>query len=64
MTPCRKLQSSQHILIHLTEWKTQLDKNKIIGAMLLDLSKTTDCIAHDLLVAKLDAYDFDKNHSH
>ena len=36
----RKLYSSQHILIHLIEeWKTQLDKNKIVGAVLLDLSK-------------------------
>ena len=33
----RKLYSSQHLLIRLIEeWKTQLDKNKIIGAVLLD----------------------------
>ena len=56
-----KLYSSQHVLIHLIEeWKTQLDKNKIVGAVLLDLSKTFDCIPHDLLITKLDAYGFDK----
>ena len=33
----RKLYSSQHLLIRLIEeWKTQLDKNKIVGAVLLD----------------------------
>ena len=57
----RELCSSQHILIRLIEeWKMQLDKNKIFGAVLLDLSKIFDCITHDLLIAKLDAYGFDK----
>ena len=55
----RKLYSSQHIRL-IEEWKTQLDKNKIVGAMLHDLPKAFDCIPHDLLTAKLDAYDFDK----
>ena len=57
----RKLCNSQHILICLTEEsKPQLDKNKIVGAVLLDLSKVFDCIPHDLLIAKRDAYGFDK----
>ena len=57
----RKLYSNQNILIPLIEeWKTQLDKNKIVGAVLFHLSKVFDCISHDLQIAKLDIYDFDK----
>ena len=53
---------TQHVLIGLLEeWGEQLDHNKIIGTVLLDLSKAFDCILHDLLIAKLNAYGFDKN---
>ena len=60
MGACRKLYCSQHILIRsLEEWKTQLDKNKIVRVVLIDLSKAFDCISHYLLIAKLDACDFE-----
>ena len=42
-------------------WKKALDNKKIAGGVLTDLSKAFDCLNHNLLVAKLDAYGFDTN---
>ena len=33
-----------------------VDSHQVFGAVLTDLSKAFDCISHDLLFAKLDAY--------
>ena len=53
----RRGYGTNHVLIRLIEnWKTKLDKNLFIGAVLMDLSKAFDCIPHDLLIAKLHAY--------
>ena len=55
----RKTYSSSHVLIRLIEnWKKHLDNKKIVGTVLMDLSKTFDCIPHDLLIAKLHPYGF------
>ena len=41
------------------KWKENLDKREECGALFVDLSKAFDCLQHDLLLAKLNAYGFD-----
>ena len=51
---------TQHCLLMMLEtWKEATDNNKAFGALLTDLSKTFDCLSHDLLIAKLHAYGLD-----
>ena len=58
----RRGYNAQHCLITLIEkWKKSVDNGGAFGALFTDLSKAFDCLSHELLIAKLDAYGFDKN---
>ena len=65
LSPClcgfRKGYSSQYCLILMLErWKEALDNKNLAGAILTDLSKAFDCLNHNLLIAKLEAYGFSR----
>ena len=42
----------------LEKWKNAVDKEKVFDALLTDLSKSFDCLPHELIIAKLNAYGF------
>ena len=57
----RKNYSTQQVLIRLLEeWREKLERNFIVGVVLMDLSKTFECIPHDLIIAKLAAYGIER----
>ena len=55
----RKGFSVHHCLVAMLEkWKNAIDNKKYFGALVTDFSKAFDCLSHDLLIAKLNAYGF------
>ena len=58
----RSRYSTRHVLLRLIEqWRACLDENKVVGGILMDLSKAFDCLPHDLLIAKREAYGVERN---
>ena len=53
--------TEQCVMVMIEVWKKAVDEQKVAGAVLTDLSKAFDCLPHDLLIAKLYAYGFEKS---
>ena len=58
----RRNYSTQHTLLRLIEnCKKALDPKQTASSLLMDLSKAFDCLNHDLMIAKLNAYGFSRS---
>ena len=53
---------TQHALFQLLKaWRRELDESGYTGTVLMDLSKAHDCLPHDLITVKFEAYGFDNS---
>ena len=50
--------AQDYLLAMLEHWKSAVDKGKFFGTLFTNLSKTFDCLSHELIIAKLNAYRF------
>ena len=50
--------AQQCFLTLLGKWKRGVDSSQMFGALLTDLSKAFNCLHHELLIAKINAYGF------
>ena len=58
----RKAHSTQHALFKLLQrWQKELDNSGLVGTILMDLSKSYDCLPHHLIIAKFEAYGLSKS---
>ena len=58
----RKAHSTQHALFRLLQrWQNELGNSGLVGTILMDLSKAYDCLPHDLIIAKFEAYGLSKS---
>ena len=56
----RKVHSTQHAPFRLIQkWQAELDSGGYVGTISMDLSKAYDCLSHDLLIVKLEAFGLD-----
>ena len=61
----QKAHSTQHALFRLLKkQQEELDLECYIGTILMNLSKTYDCLSHDLLIVKLEADGLDIDSLH
>ena len=52
--------TEQCLIVMLEFWKKALDGKNKAGGILTDLSRAFDCVNHNLLIAKLEAYGFEE----
>ena len=58
----RKAHSTQHALFKLLQrWQKELDNSGLVDTILMDLSEAYDCLPHDLIIAKFEAYGLSKS---